>query len=134
MKHCWRWCAGVIRDTEALGITGEGCRKFWARLKGLDVAICQKRLLRLLPDHGLQAPHRQGTAWGLQVHHGTIISEAPNQMRGTDATQALTGEGMMATIFVAIDLFVGDVVGIHAARPGTRHEALEPIYQGIREH
>jgi transposase InsO family protein len=29
---------------------------------------------------------------------------------------------------------VGDVVGIHAARPGTRFEALEPIHQGIREH
>ncbi len=40
----------------------------------------------------------------------------------------------MATVFVAIDHFVGDVVGIHAARPGTRFEALEPIYQGLREH
>ena len=37
----------------------------------------------------------------------------------------------MATVFVAVDHFVGDVVGIHAARPGTRFEALEPIYQGI---
>lgn len=26
------------------------------------------------------------------------------------------------------------MVGIHAARPGTRFEALEPIHQGIREH
>jgi len=124
---------GVIRDTEALGITGEGYRKLWARLKGQGEVVCRERLRRLLRDHGLQAPHRQGTARGPQVHDGTIIPEAPNQMWGTDATQALTGEGM-ATIFVAIDHFVGDVVGIHAARPGTRHEALEPIHQGIREH
>ncbi len=40
----------------------------------------------------------------------------------------------MATVFVAIDHIKGDVTGIHAARPGTRFEALEPIHQGIREH
>ena len=37
-------------------------------------------------------------------------------------------------MFVVIDHFVGDVVGIHAARPGTRFEALEPIHHGLREH
>ena len=40
----------------------------------------------------------------------------------------------MATVFVAVDHFVGDGVGIHAAPPVTRFEALEPIHQGIREH
>jgi hypothetical protein len=40
----------------------------------------------------------------------------------------------MATVFVVMDHLVGDVVGIHAARPGTRFEALKPIHQGIREH
>lgn len=32
------------------------------------------------------------------------------------------------------DHFVVDVAGIPAARPATRHGALEPIHQGIREH
>ncbi len=36
-------------------------------------------------------------------------------------------------MFVAIDHFGGDMIGIHAARPGTRFEALEPIHQGVRE-
>ena len=30
--------------------------------------------------------------------------------------------------------FTQECVGIHAARPGTRFEALEPLRQGIREH
>ena len=55
-------------------------------------------------------------------------------MWGTDATQVMTRREGMATVFVAVDHYVGDVVGIHAARPGTRFEALEPIHQGIREH
>lgn len=123
----------VIREVEAQGFTGEGYRKLWARLKLKGVVVCRERLRRLLRVHGLQAPHRQGTARGPQVHDGTIIPEAPDQMWGTDATQALTDEGT-ATVFVTIDHFVGDVVGLHAARPGTRFEALEPIHQGIREH
>ncbi len=63
-----------------------------------------------------------------------LIPEAPNRMWGTDATQVMTRHDGLATVFVVIDHFVGDVVGIHAARPGTRFEALEPIHQGIRAH
>jgi transposase InsO family protein len=85
-------------------------------------------------EHGLQAPHRVGNDRGPRVHDGTIIADAPNRMWGTDATQVMTRNEGMATVFVAIDHFVGDVVGIHAARPGTRFEALEPIHQGIRAH
>jgi len=84
--------------------------------------------------HGLQAPHRAGKPRGPRHHDGTIIPEAPNRMWGTDATQAATRLEGTATIFVAIDHFMGDIVGIHAARPGTRFEALEPIHQGLREH
>ena len=54
-------------------------------------------------------------------------------MWGTDATTCLTGEAT-ATIFVAVDHFTAECVGIHAARRGTRFEALEPLRQGIRAH
>ena len=85
-------------------------------------------------EHGLQAPHRAGTERDPQTHEGTIMPDGPNRMWGTDATQAHTRLEGMATVFVAVDHFVGDVVGIHAARPGTRFEALEPVHQGIRDH
>lgn len=62
-----------------------------------------------------------------------IIPDAPNVRWGTDATSVLTGEGV-ATVFVAVDHFVADCVGIHAARPGTRFEAIEPIRQVLHEH
>ena len=38
------------------------------------------------------------------------------------------------TIFVAVDHYARDCVGFHAARSGTRFEALEPIYQGPLAH
>ena len=84
--------------------------------------------------YGLQAPHRTGNVRGPQVHDGSLIPEGPNRMGGTDATYVYTRRDGLATVFVAVDHFVGDVVGLHAARPGTRFEALEPIHQGVREH
>ena len=84
--------------------------------------------------HGLQAPHRMGVVRGPRVHDETIVPAGPNRMWGTDANQVPTRLEGMATVFVAVDHFVGDVVGIHAARPGTRFEAREPIHHGIRDH
>jgi len=124
----------VLAEAEALGFRGEGYRKVWARLRHRGIGVSKERVRRLMREHKLQAPHRVGEARGPQVHDGSIIPDAPNRMWGTDATQVATRLDGMATVFVAVDHFVGDVVGIHAARPGTRFEALEPIHQGIREH
>jgi putative transposase len=52
-------------------------------------------------------------------------------MWGTDMTTTLTGEGQVA-VLVAVDHHSAECVGIHAARRGTRFEALEPIRQGVR--
>ena len=124
----------VLREAEALGFLGEGYRKVWARLRHRGIPVSKERVRRLMRAHGLQAPHRSGPPHGPRSHDGTIIPDGPNRMWGTDATQVWTRLEGTATVFVAVDHFVGDVVGIHAARPGTRFEALEPIYQGIREH
>ena len=124
----------VLREAEGLGWRGEGYRKVWARLRHRGIPTSRERVRRLMRRHGLQAPHREGKPRGPHHHDGTIIPEAPNRMWGTDATQVATRLEGTATIFVAIDHFVGDIVGIHAARPGTRFEALEPIHQGLREH
>lgn len=53
-------------------------------------------------------------------------------MWGTDATATFTQEDGQVTVFVAVDHFTAECVGIHAAKPGTRYEALEPIKQGVR--
>jgi len=123
----------VLSEAEALGFMGEGYRKVWARLRHKRMAVSKERVRRLMREHGLQAPHRAGIERGPRVHDGSIIPKAPNRMWGTDATQVPTRLEGMATVFVAVDHFVGDLIGIHAARPGTRFEALEPVYQGIRE-
>lgn len=97
------------------------------------VSACRVRVLRLMRENGLLAPTRSPRVRGPYPHDGTITTERPNEMWGTDATTVLTGEGT-ATVFIAIDHGSADCVGIHAARYGTRFEALEVISQGVHEH
>jgi putative transposase len=112
---------------------GEGYRKVWARLRLAGTRTSKARVLRLMREAGLLAPTRAGQPHGPKAHDGTIIPERPDAMWGTDATAAWTDEGA-ATIFLAVDHFTAECVGIHAARRGTRFEALEPLRQGVRAH
>ena len=112
---------------------GEGYRKVWARLRVAGIRTSKGRVLHLMRDAGLLAPTRVGPPHGPKAHDGTIIPDRPDAMWGTDATAGLTDEGH-ATIFIVVDHYTAECVGIHAARRGTRFEALEPLRQGIRAH
>jgi transposase InsO family protein len=111
---------------------GEGYRKVWARLWAGEVRAAPRRVLRLMREAGLLSPTRLGNAHGPRAHDGTIMAERPDVRWGTDATSTLTDEGS-ATIFVVVDHCTTECLGIHAARRGTRFEALEPLRQGVRE-
>ncbi len=114
--------------------TGEGYRKVWARLRLAGVRTSKGRVLRLMREAGLLAPTSVGRRRGPRVHDGTITTERPDEMWGTDATSCLTTREGNATVFIAVDHCTQECIGIHAARPGTRFEALEPLRQGLREH
>jgi transposase InsO family protein len=81
-------------------------------------------------EHDLLAPTRAGVPRGPIDHDGTIVTERPDQMWAIDATGCLTAEGN-ATVFVVIDHCTGECLGAHAARRGTRFEAIECLRQAI---
>jgi len=58
----------------------------------------------------------------------------PDLMWGTDMTTAVTLREGTASVFVSVDHCDSGCVGIHAAKSGSRFEALEPVHQGVREH
>ena len=125
--------AGHIRRLlEASPFHGEGYRKAWAKLRVAGIRTSLERVRRLMREHDLQAPHRVGHAHGPKAHDGTITTAAPDVMWGTDMTATVTvGEGA-AFVFVAVDHCTTECSGLHAAKRGTRFEALEPIRQGVR--
>jgi transposase InsO family protein len=85
-------------------------------------------------EHGLQAPSRVGHPHGPKAHDGTIITDRPDELWGTDMTTTVTTEQGQVCVFVAVDHCTAECIGIHASKSGNRFEALEPIRQGVREH
>jgi transposase InsO family protein len=113
---------------------GEGYRKVWARLRHAGIRTAAERVRRLMREHHLQAPRRGGNARGPKAHDGTITTDEPDRMWGTDMTTTATTEQGTAHVFVAVDHCTCECVGLHAAKGGNRFEALEPLRQGVREH
>ena len=83
--------------------------------------------------NALLAPGRIGSPLGPGNRDGTIIPETVGTMWGNDLTTTSTGEGQ-AAMFIAMDHFTAECVGIHASARATRFEALEPIRQAVRRH
>ena len=116
---------------EATPFHGEGHRKVWARLRFAGTRTSLRRVLRLMRENDLLAPWRVGSPRGPRNHDGTIIPDTVDTMWGTDLTTTFTAEGQ-AAVFIAVDHFTAECVGIHASSRATRFEALEPIRQGVR--
>jgi transposase InsO family protein len=113
---------------------GEGYRKVHAALRFNGLRTSRRRVLRLMRENNLLAPGRVGHAHGPKAHDGNIKTERLNDMWGADMTTTLTTDEGTASIFFAIDHCSLELVGIHAAKRGTRFEALEPLRQGVIEH
>ena len=113
---------------------GEGHRKIWARLRVQGLRTSKRRTLVVMRAADLLGPARLPTPVAARPHDGTIVTASPNVMWGTDATATVTLADGHVTIFGAIDHCTAECVGLHAAKYGTRFEALEPVRQGVRDH
>lgn len=110
----------------------EGHRKVRVRLRPRGICVGKSRVLRLMREHRLLAPHRRRHAHGDRTHSGTIQTERPDEMWGTDATRFWTRQEGWCWFFAAIDHCAEDIVGWHVAKRGDRWAALEPIRQGVQ--
>jgi len=124
--------AAIRRAIEDSPFTGEGYRKVVSRLRAKGVPAGRHRVLRLMREHGLLAPYRATRELGPRVHDGVIVTEAPDVMWATDATTTWLPDEGQVTVFAVVDHFNSECLGLHAARPGTRFEALEPVRQAVR--
>ncbi len=82
--------AAVLADLEASPFEGEGYRKVWARLRVQQgIRVSRTRVRVLMRDNNLLSPHRARRRDG-RTHDGTIITDAPNVMWGTDGVRVFT--------------------------------------------
>lgn len=125
--------AAIRHDLERSPFTGEGHRKVWARLRIVDtIRVARKRVLRLMREHRLLSPHRPRTHRE-ESHPGTISTEAPNVMWGTDGARVFTVDDGWVWIFSAVDHWNAECVGWHVTKIGDRFAALEPIAMGLTQ-
>lgn len=123
--------AMIREDLESSPFQGEGYRKVWARLhfvKGLRVS--RKRVLRLMRQAKLLSPYRTRRGEG-KTHEGTITTDAPNVMWGTDGAKVFTVQDGWVWIFTAVEHWNAECVGHHVCKVGSRFNALEPIAMGV---
>jgi transposase InsO family protein len=85
-------------------------------------------------ENGLLVHQRTSMHPGPKAHDGSIIPDDINEMWGTDMTKAFTRNQGWVSVFGAVDHFSAECAGLHAAKRGTRFEALEPIRQGIKDN
>ena len=123
--------AAIEADLAQSPFQGEGHRKVWARLRyGLGLPVGRNRVLRVMRENQLLSPHRRPPR-PANDHDGTILTDAPNVLWGTDATMVQTVEDGRVWIFAALDHFNSEVIGHHVSTDGSRFAALEPISQAV---
>ena len=123
-----------VETEERWGFRGEGYRKVHRRLHVAGVRASKHRVLRVMREHDLLAQRTSRTRRGPKVHDGTIVTDVPNDMWGTDATMTWTRQDGYVWVFLAVDHCNSELIGVHASISGSRYEALEPIRQAVREH
>jgi len=82
-------------------------------------------------EHQLLSPHRRPQGKPV-LHDGTITTDCPNEMWGTDGIRIETVDEGWVWVFSAVDHFDACCVGIHAVKTGNRFAALQPIAQGLQ--
>ena len=133
----------VISDDELLGVIcqaienspfrSEGYRKIWAYLKygSKELRIGHNRVLRLMRENDLLSPYRQRKA-DPNEHDRTIITDAPNEMWGTDGTQVMTVDDGHVWVFSSVEHWNGECVGMYVCKSGTRFNAVQPVLEGVQ--
>lgn len=110
---------------------GEGHRKVYAHLKIVKgVRTSRTRILRLMRENSLLSPYRNACT-SENAHDGTITTEAPNVLWGTDGFRVQTVDEGWVWGFIAVDHFNSECVGYHVCKEGTRFNALEPLRMGL---
>ena len=123
----------IVAYLEASPFVGEGHRKVFAHLKIVrGIRTSRTRVLRIMRENALLSPYRTPSGQPKQ-HDGSITTDRPNLLWGTDGFRVQTLDDGWVWGFIAVDHFNGECVGHHVAKCGTRFEALEPISMALAQ-
>jgi len=96
------------------------------------VRTSRKRVLRLMREANLLAPCRRPQGQ-VKLHEGTITTEEPGVMWGTDGARILTADEGWVWAFFCVEHWNAECVGYHVTKRGTRFAALEPLSMALTD-
>ena len=111
----------------------EGYIKINKRLKRKGSIIAKGRVNCLLRENNLLSANRPVKQGARKKHEGTIITQKPNHLWGTDGKQFYTEKEGLCWIFSVIDHFNDEILGHHICKVGDRFSAMEPVKQAVRK-
>jgi len=126
--------AQIRYEIENCCFHSEGYKKIHARLKKKGFTCGKNRVLNLMQDNNLLAPIRPKSNGSSRPHNGTIITDIPNRMWGTDGKQFYTRKEGLCWLFSVIEHFNDEILGWHTAKIGNRFAALEPVRQAVKQN
>src|SRR2546423_10639343 len=96
------------------------------------VRVARKRRLRLMRESSLLSPHRARTR-DATPHDRQIITDAPNIMWATDATQIITIQDGKVWLFGVAEHWNAEALGWHVAKRGDRYAAVQAVSMAVRK-
>ena len=101
----------IQEDLSTTRFHSEGHKKIRARLRRKGIRAGRKRYLRVMKANGLLAPNRPKSNGSSRKHDGTIRTEQPNKMWGTDGKQFWTRQDGLSWFFGVIDHCNDEILG-----------------------
>ena len=113
--------------------TDEGYKKIWKRMRKRGIKASGRRVNQLMRDNNLLSVTRPKPDRKVNEHTGTITTELPNRMWGTDGKKFYTMQDGWCWFFGVIDHFNDEIMAWYSAKKGDRFAAMEPLKMAVRK-
>lgn len=111
----------------------EGYKKTWKRLQRRGIKASKDRVNRVMRENDLLSVTRPKAERKVNDHTGSIKTELPNRMWGTDGKRFYTLKEGWCWFFGIIDHFNDEIIAWHANKSGNRFNAMEPLRTAVKK-
>ena len=111
----------------------EGYKKTWKRLQRRRIKASKERVNRVMRENNLLSVTRPKPERKVNNHTGSITTELPNRMWGTDGKKFYTQKEGWCWFFGIIDHFNDEIISWHASKSGNRFNAMEPLRTAVKK-
>ncbi|MGC9424180.1 IS3 family transposase [Vibrio sp.] len=119
---------------DAIPFHGTGYKKIHGRmsrnLKKKGHSVSKNRVMRIMKERNMLNKPSGGTG-SSREHDGTLITDAPNVMWGTDGKKFFTRRDGWCWLFDVIDHFNSEVIGYNVVKYGDRYEATRAVQNAV---